>query len=94
MLMSGGNKSSRKTKTNSRATGGKKQMKLLKSTAVVVDPTGVVYVPIGISGYPHCFCTVAEAKKAGAFNIKVSYYEGTPTPWAGMVADWPPSLFA
>ena len=67
-------------------------MKFIENTDSV-DPTEAVYVPLAISGYPHCFCTVAEAVAAGATNIRVSSYEGRPTPWAGLVADWPQSLF-
>jgi len=68
------------------------KIKLLESS-LDVDPSNVVYVPTGICGYPHSFCTVAAALEAGAKNIQVSAYEGVETPWAGMVADWPPSLF-
>ena len=60
-----------------------------------------VYVPIAVwAGPDHAhegggggYVSQAEAVEMGATNIRVSTYEGNPTPWNGMVADWPQHYF-
>lgn len=61
----------------------------------------MIYVPIAVwAGPDHAhegggggYATQDEAIAMGATNIRVSTYNGVPTPWNGMVADWPQHYF-
>ena len=50
-----------------------------------------VYAPCAVQAKTGCpnSIRVSDAIRLGATGFRVSAYEGTPTPWAGLVAKWP-----